>query len=83
MGFKQIFEGWKRVFIEDPETEQEAERRAKICSSCPSLEYSKAVDILTNENKIESIQGYVCGECKCPLIAKTRSKTTICEKNKW
>lgn len=47
----------------------EAEKKAKIRAAiCAKCEHN---------------DGFKCRLCGCPLIAKTRSRTTLCPESKW
>lgn len=54
------------------EVTEEAERRVKICAKCPSRELKSYARILNS--KMENVNGYVCGECACPLATKIFAK---------
>lgn len=62
------------------EVTEEAERRVKICATCPSRELKSYARILNS--KMENVNGYVCGECACPLATKVFAKEpeNICPK---
>jgi len=48
-------------------TDEEKERRAEICSTCPSLRKEE----------------YRCGECGCYLKLKIPMETSTCPLSKW
>ena len=48
-------------------SDEEKERRAEICSTCPSLRKEE----------------YRCGECGCFLKFKIAMQTSTCPINKW
>jgi len=80
---KDVLNGWKNYLIEDPVIEEEAKRRAAICSGC---EFAKKGihSAVMPDYKIREIEGYYCDAClKCPLSSKVRSKDHHCPKNKW
>lgn len=60
---KEIIDGWKNFIVRTPLVEEEAERRANICTRC---EYAKNDGIPR------------CGICNCPLAMKTRSSLSEC-----
>lgn len=66
----KIIKGWRRV-ASGLTTEQDKER-ATICSECPSAFKSKFMSFIDDE--LKEIEGFVCGECGCPLSAKIRSE---------
>ena len=70
-----ILKAWKEVLKQN--TSEEHKRRASICMGCPAHEYSNFLNLVKDE--LKEVQGMVCGECKCPLVAKIRS-TEICYK---
>lgn len=65
----EIMDGWKNLMVSDPLVEAEAKRRAEICGKCPKFE--------------KKLGAPVCGECGCPLAAKTRSTLSECPLKKW
>lgn len=72
INIKHIFDGWKNAIIKNPIVEEEAKRRAAICSPC---ELSGTV---LGEN--------ICTDCGCPLVFKTRSRDASCthpDGEKW
>jgi len=69
MNIKEIKDGWLNTIIKNDEVENIAYERLSICESC--------------EFKVEIFGFTLCGECHCPLIAKTRSMDSKCPKNKW
>lgn len=71
--FKEIFDGWKNVLFTDEEIEILSAERMAICNECP---FKEEVDLMGLRNEI-------CGECWCPLKAKTRSPESKCPKDKW
>ncbi len=68
-----IVEAWANVIIYNPEVEERALERLKVCNNCTSRDL-----ILMIDNK----GIYKCGECNCPLIALVRSDEK-CELGKW
>lgn len=78
---RNIISGWKSYASHDSVGLATAEKRAKICSECPEIEHGIIIQVLPDE--IKEIQGMKCGECGCPLSAKTRSKNEQCPKGKW
>lgn len=79
---KEILNGWKNFLISNPIVEDIAKDRSKICSQCPSAKYGKHSAILKDYTTKE-IEGYYCGECKCPLSVKVRSTISQCPLGKW
>ena len=75
-----IFKAWENVVVENPVVEETAEKRAKVCSNCMHAKQS-IIRIFVNE-KLTSVDGMKCSKCKCPLIAKIRSKDK-CPLGKW
>ena len=69
--------GLKALHIENDITEALAKERASVCDSCPHKTHGK---VLTRfKDSIKEAEGFYCGECLCPLIAKLRSSVP-CEK---
>ena len=68
---KEIVTGWKNVVFNDEEIENLSAVRMKKCNDCPFKQFN---DFLQTE---------ICGECFCPLKAKTRSPMSKCPKGKW
>lgn len=64
-----ILRAWRDVFSGN--TSEEHKRRAKICMDCPAAKYSKLLSLIKDE--LKEVEGMVCDECGCPLVAKTRS----------
>ncbi len=64
----EILNGWKNLIFRNSEIEEEAKRRAKICSGCSEVGMRPMVH---------------CKKCGCPLAAKTRSETSKCPLGKW
>ena len=77
MNVKNIINGWKNVIIKDHEVEDEAKRRAKICSNCEHAKHGTVLKFV--KDKLKEVEGLYCGDCKCPLTAKIRSEE-ICKK---
>lgn len=65
----EIYDGWKNLVFENPEIEEQAKERIKICVSCEEFNES---------NK-------TCKLCGCYMPAKTRSKYSSCAatEKKW
>ncbi len=53
-------------------TTKEHKRRASICNLCPSAKYKTYLDFINDE--LEDVNGFVCTDCGCPLVAKIRSE---------
>ena len=64
-----IIKSWIKVF--KGVTTDEDKRRAKVCNSCESAVYNKYLDFLNDE--LKEVEGMVCSDCDCPLLAKIRS----------
>ncbi|MEC4050661.1 hypothetical protein OX284_014575 [Flavobacterium sp. SUN046] len=84
---KNILNGWSNYLIgSDQTTNEEAKRRASICSECPIATDGIHTAILPDFS-IKEIQGMYCssekGGCGCPLSPAVRSKNHNCPKNKW
>lgn len=85
--FEDIINGWKNYLIGDDKVVlEEAKRRAKICSECPTATHGIHTAVLPDFS-IKEIQGMYCdkskGGCNCPLSPAVRSKNYQCPKNKW
>ena len=74
----KVVKAWSSVF-KGMKTEEHS-RRAKVCGECPNKSYSMFLDFIKDE--LKEVEGYICDECKCPLIAKIRS-TDKCPLGKW
>jgi hypothetical protein len=69
--------GLKALHLDNDITEVLAKERAGICDKCPHKTHGK---VLTRfKDSIKEAEGFYCGECLCPLIAKLRSDLP-CEK---
>ena len=66
---KEIGEGWYNTLVKDVEIEEMAKARLAVCDGC--------------EMKIHQFGIDVCGDCYCPLVAKSRSKDSQCGLDKW
>lgn len=66
---KQIIQSWYRLGFADKEIQNIAKERRGVCNACSS--------------KKELLGVSVCGECFCPLHAKTFSPENSCPLNKW
>ena len=73
----EIIKAWRNVIVKDPTIEEEAKRRASICSGCSFAKKGKILTFVKDE--LKEVEGLYCGECKCPLTAKIRSEN-ICQK---
>lgn len=80
----KILKAWANVIVKDENVEQEAKRRAKICSGCEFAEHGKLLIFVKDD--LKEIQGLYCSDCAipplivgCPLTAKIRGKV-ICRK---
>ena len=69
--------GLKALHIENDITESLAKERASVCDLCPHKKKGKVLTRFTDS--IKEAEGFYCGECLCPLIAKLRSDLP-CEK---
>lgn len=74
--------GWSNFMKKSEVIEQVAVGRALFCIDCPSAKYSKTIKAFVNDD-LKEIEGFVCGECKCPLSAKLRSENEKCPLGKW
>lgn len=43
----EIYDGWKNLIFENPEVEEEAKRRMKICVECENLSSRNTCDLCT------------------------------------
>ncbi len=74
----KILKAWANVIIKDDNVEQEAKRRAQICSKCEFAKHGKLLTFVKDE--LKEIEGLYCSDCLgCPLIAKIRGDV-ICRK---
>jgi hypothetical protein len=85
---KSIINGWSNLVFPSQSIENIAMLRALKCSQCPHIEQSKfveaIVDTVTNKSIKQKVKkGSVCGLCKCPIAAKTRSLLEKCPDNRW
>jgi len=62
------------------ELDEDAKRRADICAGCPSKVEAKYSEILNS--KMVEVNGFVCGECRCPIATKifAKEEKNICPK---
>ena len=74
----KIAKGWTKVLLQT--TTEEDKRKASICKGCPHAVSSTFVEFIND--KLVDVNGMVCNDCGCPLIAKIRSGGN-CPKNKW
>lgn len=74
----KIAKAWNSVF-KGIKTEEHV-RRAEVCGGCPSKRYSKFLSYI--EDDLKEVEGFVCNECGCPLVAKIRSNDK-CPLGKW
>jgi hypothetical protein len=72
--FEEILTAWRRKWNPTAEQKVLSEKRLKICATCPSRqEIIKASDFFV-----------LCGECGCPLEAKSHSpKMGACDLGNW
>lgn len=69
--------GLNALHIDNNITEVLAKERASVCDSCPSKKQGK---VLTRfRDSIKEAEGFYCGDCFCPLVAKIRSDV-LCDK---
>ena len=73
-----IIGGWANLLLE-LETES-AKEKSYFCLDCKERKFSKFE--LIKDNEIKELNGYICGICKCPLVAKLRSDSK-CPLNKF
>lgn len=81
----EITNGWvnkakQLMDIADPEVEQLAESRLKICEVC-EVRTGFICDPLKKGLHVET--GKVTNGCGCPLASKTRSVNSTCPLGKW
>lgn len=77
-----ILNGWWNVIFKSVKIELIAIRRAKHCNDCEHKVFSKTINAFVKDELIE-VSGFICGQCSCPLSAKTRSKNEQCPIGKW
>lgn len=72
--FEEIVRAWRSKWNPSPAETELAEKRLAICNGCTSrTELIKGSDFFV-----------VCGECSCPLEAKSHSpKKGACDLGKW
>jgi len=75
-----IVNGWSNVVFKSPEVEALANKRAKICDTCPYASSGSVFDL--EDEKVVELKGF-CVKCGCPFKAKLRSINEICDINKW
>lgn len=78
----EILNGYANYFISDSTAERTAKERAAVCAACPFVKRGFHAALLP-DMRLGEIQGLYCGDCKCPLSAKVRSKNTKCPQGKW
>lgn len=69
-----IVRGYSKLLIKDADAEVLSQKRMEICSTCP---------LKRNLIKVGDKQYYYCGDCSCPLDAKTRVSEETCGLGKW
>lgn len=75
-----IIKGWSAyLFGNNPDYVIE---RALICKDCPSAVVGSYEKFMPDDT-LQEVQGLKCGECKCPLSTKLRSKNENCPLGKW
>ena len=69
---------WIKAYREFPTDEDR--RRAEICKSCDYAKHSEFLELI--KGKVRDVRGLYCDLCKCPLVAKikTKDKKHICPK---
>jgi len=72
--FQEIVTAWRTKWKPTAEERELSEKRLSICATCPSRrEVIKGSDFFV-----------LCGECGCPLEAKSHSpKRGACDLGKW
>ena len=78
---KEIISGWSNYVFPSEEIEQMAMERAKVCSECEHVEKGLVAELIGD--RIEDIEGLVCGLCHCPLSGLLRSEESKCKIDKW
>ena len=82
---KEILTGWGNVFLNEfnslnPNTKAEAERRLKICESCP-VRSGRVCSKMKEGNNV--ITNQLTVGCGCNLRAKAASPASKCPLGKW
>lgn len=81
---KNIIEGWSKRLGLKAITEEEyqmAEKRLKICMSCPLAKESKILILLNGSGNLEKI--LKCSGCGCPVYEKIIVTGEKCPLKKW
>lgn len=71
-----IIKAWVKVY--KGTTTAEDKRRYEICRKCEHAKYKSYLDFVDDD--LKDVKGFICNLCKCPLVAKIRSKDKC---NKW
>lgn len=79
---KAILKGWENYIFTDPEIEEKAKERAKICAGCPMAKKGTYPQLM-KDYTLKDVEGMVCGVCGCPLSTLLRQDEKGCELNKW
>lgn len=84
---KEILQGYTKLLMKDPETEAQALERLAECKACPSTSTEKWTQAMRNAIKgtteYKEIEEATCGICGCALMAKARSKDSVCPRGRW
>lgn len=83
MKLQNIAEGWYNYIASSKYTQRLMKSRLDICDTCSKKEQlspigKKIVSAINEEGSL-----FRCGECKCPLAAKTASPSESCPLGKW
>lgn len=83
MTLLHIARGWYNYITSTPYTQELMDKRLAICDVCDKKQQLGSVGelLVTTINKEGSL--FKCGECNCPLSAKTADPTSSCPLNKW
>lgn len=74
-----IINSWISVIKKEEPTQEEL-RRANVCNGCEFKKYSRYLKSI--KGKVKELNGYLCNDCGCPLIAKVKNNNK-CPQNKW
>jgi hypothetical protein len=72
MKIENIIDGWQNFMMPTDGCENLAKYRAVHCVGCEHAKKSNLLKVFVKD-KFETISGYICSKCKCPLSAKLRS----------
>lgn len=66
-----------------PSTQQLMAERLAICDACPSKKQMNAAGKFVMASINQEGSTYYCGQCSCPLAAKTANPKNRCPLGKW